>query len=241
MSSSAQPRPRLCHVTKWPHFDGYGFNLHAEKRRQGQFIGKVDEGSPAEAAGLRFGDRIVEVNGVNISHENHKQVVQRIKAVPDEARLLVLDAEADAFFREADVVVTGSNADVVFISSDSSNNTDTIGSSGSTKVEVTAEVNHVTEKMNEVEIVKGTKRLNSSGSSNSNASSGVVVGSSNRTSSQSHNHTNMDDEDRRSVGSVNSHASSTEKVGINSLQLKSPHFEILPCKVRVFKESKRHE
>ena len=59
---------------KTPSFDGYGFNLHAEKARPGQFIGKVDPGSPAEAAGMREGDRIVEVNGVNISHENHKQV-----------------------------------------------------------------------------------------------------------------------------------------------------------------------
>ncbi len=25
------PRPRLCHVKKWPNFQGYGFNLHAEK------------------------------------------------------------------------------------------------------------------------------------------------------------------------------------------------------------------
>ena len=34
-------------------FDGYGFNLHSDKNRVGQFIGKVDEGSPAEAAGLK--------------------------------------------------------------------------------------------------------------------------------------------------------------------------------------------
>jgi len=33
----------------------------------GQFIGKVDPNSPAEAAGLREGDKIIEVNGVNIS------------------------------------------------------------------------------------------------------------------------------------------------------------------------------
>lgn len=52
---------RLCHVSKRADFDGYGFNLHAEKGRAGQFIGKVDEGSPAESAGLRQGDRIIEV------------------------------------------------------------------------------------------------------------------------------------------------------------------------------------
>lgn len=87
---------RLCHVVKRPDFDGYGFNLHAEKGRPGQYIGKVDDGSPAEAAGLRQGDRIIEVNGTNITVETHKKVVELIKGVPNETRLLVIDPRADA-------------------------------------------------------------------------------------------------------------------------------------------------
>lgn len=87
---------RLCHVVKRPDFDGYGFNLHAEKGRPGQYIGKVDDASPAEAAGLRQGDRIIEVNGTNITTETHKKVVELIKAVPNETRLLVIDPRADA-------------------------------------------------------------------------------------------------------------------------------------------------
>lgn len=83
--------PRLCHVIKVDDFDGYGFNLHAEKGKQGQYIGKVDDGSPAERSGLRQGDRIIEVNGVNIGNETHKQVVQRIKAIASEVQLLVVD------------------------------------------------------------------------------------------------------------------------------------------------------
>ena len=51
------PPPRLCAITKVPDFDGYGFNLHAEKNKPGQFVGKIDPGSPAELAGLREGDR----------------------------------------------------------------------------------------------------------------------------------------------------------------------------------------
>lgn len=87
--------PRLCHVSKRPDFDGYGFNLHAEKGRPGQYIGKVDEASPAESSGLRQGDRIIEVNGANIGSETHKQVVERIKSVPDHTELLVIDPKAD--------------------------------------------------------------------------------------------------------------------------------------------------
>lgn len=71
------PAPRLCHVVKRADFEGFGFNLYAGKIKTGQFIGKVDANSPAEAAGLLPGDRIVEVNGINIANENHKQVTIR--------------------------------------------------------------------------------------------------------------------------------------------------------------------
>lgn len=96
MSQSVQLfEPRSCHVSKRDDFDGYGFNLHAEKGRPGQYIGKVDENSPAESSGLRQGDRIIEVNGVNIGSESHKQVVERIKSVLDHTTLLVIDPKAD--------------------------------------------------------------------------------------------------------------------------------------------------
>lgn len=104
---SDAPKPRLCHLRKWTDFNGYGFNLHAERGKAGQFIGTVDEQSPAVAAKLRSGDRIIEVNGTNIGSENHQQVVQRIKAVPDETRLLVVDEEADNYYKEHKVVVRG--------------------------------------------------------------------------------------------------------------------------------------
>ena len=51
------PQPRLCQIAKVENFDGYGFNLHAEKNKPGQFVGKIDAGSPAEVAGLKEGDR----------------------------------------------------------------------------------------------------------------------------------------------------------------------------------------
>lgn len=97
------PGSRLCHIVKWDHFDGYGFNLHAEKGKPGQYIGKVDEGSPAEAAGLRQGDRILEVNGAKIVDKNHKQVVEAIKGLPGETKLLVVDPEEEGLIPDPDV------------------------------------------------------------------------------------------------------------------------------------------
>ncbi|XP_066998227.1 Na(+)/H(+) exchange regulatory cofactor NHE-RF1 [Anabrus simplex] len=113
--SSSVHAARLCHIIQWKHFDGYGFNLHAEKGKPGQYIGKVDEGSPAEAAGLKQGDRIIEVNGVNIANENHKQVVQRIKAVPNETKLLVVDSEADKYYKSNNIIIKSSLPEVKYL------------------------------------------------------------------------------------------------------------------------------
>jgi len=94
-NSLIKKHQRLCHIVKRPDFDGYGFNLHSEKGKPGQYIGKVDDDSPAKLAGLKEGDRIIEVNGVDIGAETHKQVVQRIKAIANEVRLLVIDPQKE--------------------------------------------------------------------------------------------------------------------------------------------------
>lgn len=111
------PTPRLCHIVKWGNFEGYGFNLLAEKSRPGQFIGKIDPDSPAEVAGLKEGDRIVEVNGVNVNQENHKQVVQRIKSVDNETTLLVVDKECDQYHKDHGIIVKSSLPYVIHKSS----------------------------------------------------------------------------------------------------------------------------
>ncbi|XP_014664751.1 PREDICTED: uncharacterized protein LOC106807044 isoform X5 [Priapulus caudatus] len=113
--AAGAPAPRLCHVVKWEDFDGYGFNLHADKSKPGQYIGKVDPGSPSEAAGLKGGDRIVEVNGINIANENHKQVVERIKQFPNETRLFVLDDAADDYCKSMKVVAKSTDANVIHL------------------------------------------------------------------------------------------------------------------------------
>ncbi len=43
--------------------------------------------------------------------------MQRIKAVPEETRLLVVDPETDAFYRRSDIVVTGNMNNVRRMSS----------------------------------------------------------------------------------------------------------------------------
>ncbi|XP_011194349.1 Na(+)/H(+) exchange regulatory cofactor NHE-RF1 [Zeugodacus cucurbitae] len=106
ISSPALLSTKVCHIVKRSDFEGYGFNLHSERVKPGQYVGKVDMNSPAETAGLKEGYRIIEVNGVNISQESHKQVVQRIKAISHEVRLLIVDVNANKDITAAKSVLT---------------------------------------------------------------------------------------------------------------------------------------
>ncbi|XP_064151446.1 Na(+)/H(+) exchange regulatory cofactor NHE-RF2 isoform X2 [Loxodonta africana] len=104
MAGPAPLRPRLCRLVRGEL--GYGFHLHGEKGRRGQFVRRVEPGSPAEAAALRAGDRLIEVNGVNVEGETHHQVVQRIKAVEGQTQLLVVDKETDEELRRRQLTCT---------------------------------------------------------------------------------------------------------------------------------------
>lgn len=98
------PRPRLCHLQKGP--GGYGFNLHSDKSRPGQFIRAVDDDSAAQRAGLRPNDKIVQVNGLSVLGKQHSEVVGAIKASGDEVQLLVVDSEVDDYFTRCNVAPT---------------------------------------------------------------------------------------------------------------------------------------
>lgn len=102
--SKNELRPRLCHIKKGA--TGYGFNLHTEKTKPGQYIRAVDKDSPAEKSGLRPQDKIVQVNGISVHIMQHSEVVAAIKAGGDETKLLVVDPEADAFFMSCEILPT---------------------------------------------------------------------------------------------------------------------------------------
>ena len=99
------PAPRLCHLSKRSGSDGFGFHISSQRNQLGQIISVVEPESSAEAAGLLVGDRIVEVNGVNIGLENHRQVVTRIKAGGDTTILLVVDKKCDEYHKEHEIVI----------------------------------------------------------------------------------------------------------------------------------------
>uniref|UniRef100_A0A8D0EG61 Na(+)/H(+) exchange regulatory cofactor NHE-RF n=1 Tax=Salvator merianae TaxID=96440 RepID=A0A8D0EG61_SALMN len=95
-------RPRLCQMKKGPN--GYGFNLHSDKNKPGQYVRAVDPDSPAEASGLQPQDRIIEVNGLCMEGKQHSDVVSAIRSGGDETKLLVVDSLTDEFFKKCNIV-----------------------------------------------------------------------------------------------------------------------------------------
>ena len=76
----------------------YGFYVYQPDSSPGHIIGIVDEGSPAERGGLLHGDKIIEVNDINVEGKSHPEVIDIIKEMKYEIRLLVESKkEEDAF------------------------------------------------------------------------------------------------------------------------------------------------
>lgn len=91
-------RPRLCVLEKGE--GGYGFHLHTEKGKSGQFIRLVEPDTPASASGLLAGDRLMFVNGESVEDESHQQVVTRIRATARALELIVVDADTAALLNK---------------------------------------------------------------------------------------------------------------------------------------------
>jgi hypothetical protein len=56
-------------------------------------------------AGLKVDDRIIEVNGSPIDGLTHQDVIQLVKSVPGNVTLLVVDADADNYFRSRQITI----------------------------------------------------------------------------------------------------------------------------------------
>ncbi|XP_048207860.1 Na(+)/H(+) exchange regulatory cofactor NHE-RF3 [Perognathus longimembris pacificus] len=82
--------PRECKLSK-QEGQSYGFFLRIEKDTAGHLVRVVEQGSPAEKAGLLDGDRVLRVNGIFVDKEEHMQVVDLVRKSGNSVNLLVLD------------------------------------------------------------------------------------------------------------------------------------------------------
>lgn len=104
-------RPRLVQLVKSP--TGYDFSLVSKGKNRkrpkesgvrpplrgvsGHYVGEVKKGGVSERAGLHNGDRIVELNNVNVEKESHRYIIATMKSC-SRASLLVVDEKTDEFF-----------------------------------------------------------------------------------------------------------------------------------------------
>jgi hypothetical protein len=106
IDSSRTKGPRKIFIQKLN--TGFGFNVRGQvneggplKIYNGEFYAPLQQvsavliGGAAEKAGLYRGDRILEVNGVNVDGATHKQVVDLIKSGNDQLSLVVISMPLD--------------------------------------------------------------------------------------------------------------------------------------------------
>ena len=113
---------RLCHLkksskTSLAKNDEYGFNLKAKTSGLCHYIGRVDLNTPADLGGLKSGDKIIEINNMNVHNFNFEQIMQHIKmglnrngkCYKDEVLLMVIDQKIDEYYNNINAPIEGYN------------------------------------------------------------------------------------------------------------------------------------
>jgi hypothetical protein len=125
MSASELQRPRLYHIKKVSLEQGYGFNIKKEANDYYPIIENVEFNSPAEQAGLKHGDILIEVNYYNVGAESYKDVMKIVrygleidddKVIENEVILFVVDQITFDYYKSSDTKINSSIENVEILS-----------------------------------------------------------------------------------------------------------------------------
>nr|XP_055072046.1 Na(+)/H(+) exchange regulatory cofactor NHE-RF3 [Misgurnus anguillicaudatus] len=108
--STPAPKAKLCYLQK--SSSGFGFSLRSVKGNPGTFMTDVISGGVADQAGVKAGDRLVEINGENIESAKHDQIVQKVKVAGNNIMLLLVDDDTDKYFKNKSILAGVANATV---------------------------------------------------------------------------------------------------------------------------------
>ena len=101
------PKPRLVTLVK---DQGYGFFLQDQ---DGHYLNQISPGEPADLAGVKDNDRIVEINGTNVETATHAHVVDLIRESGDKVSFLIVDKETDEYYKSRDILITSALLGIV--------------------------------------------------------------------------------------------------------------------------------
>nr|XP_039271903.1 uncharacterized protein LOC120346265 [Styela clava] len=91
-------KPRLCRIFK--ESDSFGFCVCHEQNKDGHYIEEVDEGGPAERAGLKVNDRIIQINSLNVEKDSHENVLNKLRSCESDVVLLVIDSRSNKHYKK---------------------------------------------------------------------------------------------------------------------------------------------
>ncbi|XP_055459812.1 Na(+)/H(+) exchange regulatory cofactor NHE-RF3 [Psammomys obesus] len=111
------PKLKLCRLIKDDN-DSYGFHLNAFWGQPGSFIKEVQRGGPADRAGLKDEDVIIQVNGEDMQDEPYDRVADRIKSSGQQVTLLVCGKKAYDYFQAKKIPIVPSMAEPLADGSD---------------------------------------------------------------------------------------------------------------------------
>lgn len=92
-------KARKLHLVPGPK--GYGFVLRLEKTHSGHkyhVLCGMDEGSPAEQAGLKDGDLLLEINGEPVETLSHEETVAQVKESGEQICLTTITSQGLEFY-----------------------------------------------------------------------------------------------------------------------------------------------
>uniref|UniRef100_A0A8C0EYQ7 PDZ domain-containing protein n=1 Tax=Bubo bubo TaxID=30461 RepID=A0A8C0EYQ7_BUBBB len=90
----ADIRPRLCHIMR--DKSGFGFGVSGPEGTKGTFQLSVQQGGPAERAGVPPGSWLLELNGASVRSYSHAQLARKVGS---KVTLLVATSAVEEFYR----------------------------------------------------------------------------------------------------------------------------------------------
>ncbi|NXT84616.1 NHRF4 protein, partial [Zapornia atra] len=106
-------RPRLCHVLR--DRSGFGFSVSAPEGTKGTFQLRVQQGGPAERAGVPAGCWLLELNGASVRSCSHRQLARKLRQSGSKVTLLVASSAAEEFYRLRGLRVAAALADTSWL------------------------------------------------------------------------------------------------------------------------------